>query len=184
MIARLCSVYSLTLVFTALNWSLVYSFVISKLCLEVSAYVYRPNDLAALAQLARISPPFSANRKAGNRKVSAHSLHHISEHLINGQGRMETKTNFHTFIHYSNFYRHPILTQLPLRLKAIFRCVYHSLEEFISLTKNCAVKILAKQKSNCHPSISTLDHLYCISSLTRHCLDNFVLCLSFRRIFA
>ena len=31
------------------------------------------------------------------RKVSAHRLHHTSEHLINGQGRMETrKTNLGT----------------------------------------------------------------------------------------
>ena len=127
----------------------------SRLCLEVSAYVYRPNDLAALAQLARISPPFSANRKAGNRKVSAHSLHHISEHLINGQGRMETKTNLgDPYIHYSYIYRHPILTQLSLCLKAIFRFVIILQRNIhISLNENCAVKILAKQKSNSHQSI-------------------------------
>ena len=63
----------------------------------VSSCVYRPNDPATLAQLPGISPPFSANSKAGNRKVSAHRLHHTSEHLINGQGRMETrKTNLGT----------------------------------------------------------------------------------------
>ena len=60
------------LVCSSLTWCHWMSLV--QMCVVSLRLVYLcPNDWATLARLLRISPPFSANREAANRKVSAHS---------------------------------------------------------------------------------------------------------------